>query len=230
MRIARANDRTLTTNRKTISPNNVLEALADLEFKAFLPRVEAELRRFNEIQTGKRNEYRRKLKEGKEGDRLGRGRGRKSANGADATNGLEDDDEPGPSEVEVDDEGGERALKRMRRHSGSEHGPEIQLVDRGKGREQDEGDTAVDAAIEAADAALREEDEGEDEDEEDDEDEDEDEDEGEHDEEEEESERRHNPLEDADEMIDQRAIEEGLESPSDANTPPTESDEGDVSS
>ena len=61
-----ANEHTLKDNRRTISPQNVLQALRDLEFEAFLPRVEAELAKFNEIQTVKRNDYRKKMKE-KEG-------------------------------------------------------------------------------------------------------------------------------------------------------------------
>ncbi|KAG8533298.1 uncharacterized protein KY384_002081 [Bacidia gigantensis] len=61
---AQANNTTQTNNRRTIPPQAISEALHDLEFDSFIPRVEAELRRFGEIQTGKRNEYRRKLKEG----------------------------------------------------------------------------------------------------------------------------------------------------------------------
>ncbi|KAL9587297.1 MAG: hypothetical protein Q9212_000344 [Teloschistes hypoglaucus] len=59
----RANELTQSTSRKTISPKAVLDALRECEFAEFLPRVEAELNRFNEINTGKRNEYRRKIKE-----------------------------------------------------------------------------------------------------------------------------------------------------------------------
>ncbi|KAG7006681.1 nuclear GTP-binding protein NUG1 [Physcia stellaris] len=140
-----ANDRTQTTNRKTISPENVLEALADLELAAFLPRVEAELRRFNEIQTGKRNEYRRKLKEGNDGGRSGSGKGRKSTGGE---NGLEDDDEVGGHGGGEGEE--ERAAKRLRGNG------EVGRGDGGRGFD----------AIEAVDAAIRaeeeeEEDEGE---------------------------------------------------------------------
>ena len=159
-----ANDRTQTTNRKTISPENVLEALADLELAAFLPRVEAELRRFNEIQTGKRNEYRRKLKEGNDGGRSGSGKGRKSGGGE---NGLEDDDEVGGGGGEGEEE---RAAKRVRREEeegdgdGVGGGMEGQL--RGNGQVgRGDGGRGFDA-IEAVDAAIRaeeeeEEDEGE---------------------------------------------------------------------
>lgn len=82
-----------------------------MEFETFLPRVQAELKKFNEVQTGKRNEYRRKLKE-KEiqngGDKVG-------ANGIGAAgraDGEEDEEEGGIDGSE------ERAKKRVRRESG----------------------------------------------------------------------------------------------------------------
>ncbi|KAL8794504.1 MAG: hypothetical protein Q9195_002977 [Heterodermia aff. obscurata] len=165
-----ANDRTINSSRKTISPDNVLEALADLELAAFLPRVEAELRKFNEIQTGKRNEYRRKLKEGKDTSDGRRGRKSAGAGAGAGTNGLEDDD-LGLREEGAGDEGEERAAKRVRRGSEDGGAPQEQWVGKGKGREEgdtglEEGDTAVDAAIEAVDAAIRAEEEDEDEEEE----------------------------------------------------------------
>ncbi|KAL9127285.1 MAG: hypothetical protein Q9217_003800 [Psora testacea] len=65
-----ANTTTQSTNRRTIPPTAICDALHELEFSDFVPRVEAELTRFNQIQTSKRNNYRRKLKEGKkEGNR-----------------------------------------------------------------------------------------------------------------------------------------------------------------
>lgn len=83
-----------------------------MEFETFLPRVQAELKKFNEVQTGKRNEYRRKLKE-KEiqngGDKVG-------ANGTGVTgraDGEEDEEEEGGI-----DGSEERAKKRVRRESG----------------------------------------------------------------------------------------------------------------
>ncbi|MCJ1428738.1 hypothetical protein MMC29_006649 [Sticta canariensis] len=94
-----ANTSTIPTTRKTISPEAVLDALAELEFEDFLPRVQAELKRFNEVQTGKRNEYRRKLKE-KEGTENGAG-GARSGGGKVVEYGQGD--------------GEERAAKRVRR-------------------------------------------------------------------------------------------------------------------
>ncbi len=64
----RANTTAAYSTRKTIAPEAVLDALDEIEFADFVPRVQAELKKFNEVQTGKRNEYRRKLKE-KEGDK-----------------------------------------------------------------------------------------------------------------------------------------------------------------
>ncbi|KAL8907277.1 MAG: hypothetical protein Q9207_001518 [Kuettlingeria erythrocarpa] len=109
----KANEITLSTNRKTISPTAVLEALAECEFSEFLPRVEAELKRFNEIATGKRNEYRRKVKEkemgvnGSTGSKDGDG----SQNGANLGMRADEEQEGGD---------GERATKRIRREEGDE--------------------------------------------------------------------------------------------------------------
>ncbi|KAM0796236.1 histone-fold-containing protein [Usnea florida] len=78
-----ANSASLSTGKRSIPPNAVIDALAELEFESFGPRVEAELKKFNEVQTGKRNEYRRKgrrrrMKRG--GQRRGFG-GRKGTRG-----------------------------------------------------------------------------------------------------------------------------------------------------
>jgi hypothetical protein len=91
----RANQTTLSTSRKTIPPSAVLDALHELEFENFVPRVEAELKKFNEVQTGKRNEYRRKVKE----------KDKSAGGGEGAVNGV----------GRKDGEGGERAAKRVRR-------------------------------------------------------------------------------------------------------------------
>lgn len=179
-----ANDRAILANRKTISPANVLEALADVELEIFLPRVEAELRRFNEIQTGKRNEYRRKLKEGKE-----------VKEGTDSKT-LKKDKEPGgPKEEDNSDEGEERAAKRVRRSSRDffEAGPHDQLVERPRGKEPNKSVDGTDETIDdedtieaAEDDVDEQEEEGGDDSEEEDDDEDDDEDGDEEEEEEEE--------------------------------------------
>ncbi|KAH8594312.1 histone-fold-containing protein [Bisporella sp. PMI_857] len=56
-----ANDHAASANRKTIAPQDVLKALDELEFPDFKPRLEAELAKFNENQTDKRNAYRKKV-------------------------------------------------------------------------------------------------------------------------------------------------------------------------
>ena len=50
-------------NKKTIHPKDVLEALQELEFEAFVPRCTAELEKYNAVQCDKRNTYRRKVRE-----------------------------------------------------------------------------------------------------------------------------------------------------------------------
>ncbi|KAL9614858.1 MAG: hypothetical protein Q9167_000691 [Letrouitia subvulpina] len=105
-----ANEITLQTSRKTIAPQHVLDALAACEYGDFLPRVEAELKKFNEIATGKRNEYRRKVKE-KESGAGGKG----ADEGGDDSAGVGTKDQSGVGEVEEEYEEGERAAKRPRR-------------------------------------------------------------------------------------------------------------------
>lgn len=110
----RANELTQSTSRKTISPKAVLDALRECEFAEFLPRVEAELNRFNEINTGKRNEYRRKIKE-KETGTVDDAKG-----GENSKDDVGDGDEDGGISVELDGSGateqnGERPTKRVRR-------------------------------------------------------------------------------------------------------------------
>lgn len=56
-----SNEHAGAANRKTITPQDVFNALEDLEFPDFRPRLEAELAKFNEVQTDKRNAYRSKV-------------------------------------------------------------------------------------------------------------------------------------------------------------------------
>ncbi|KAI9802038.1 MAG: hypothetical protein M1825_003094 [Sarcosagium campestre] len=55
-----ANDQTVYANKKTIMPKDVLEAIKVMEFEDFLPRLEKELDKFNEIQTEKRKLHKKK--------------------------------------------------------------------------------------------------------------------------------------------------------------------------
>ncbi|KAI0893829.1 histone-fold-containing protein, partial [Annulohypoxylon nitens] len=56
-----ANEKTLGSNKKTIMPADVFEALNDIEFDFMRERLEAEFKKFNEVQTTKRSTYRRKV-------------------------------------------------------------------------------------------------------------------------------------------------------------------------
>ncbi|OTA78180.1 hypothetical protein M434DRAFT_402271 [Hypoxylon sp. CO27-5] len=56
-----ANEKTLNSNKKTIMPADVFEALEDIEFEFMRERLEAEFKKFNEVQTTKRSTYRRKV-------------------------------------------------------------------------------------------------------------------------------------------------------------------------
>nr|POE49322.1 hypothetical protein CFP56_32472 [Quercus suber] len=62
-----SNENARSNNKKTIAPADVIAALKDAELESFLPRLEAELKKYNDIQCEKRNTYRRKVKEEKAG-------------------------------------------------------------------------------------------------------------------------------------------------------------------
>ncbi|RYP18872.1 hypothetical protein DL765_003660 [Monosporascus sp. GIB2] len=81
-----ANEHTQNANKKTIMPNDVFAALEDIEFPFLRERLEAEFKKFNEVQTTKRNTYRRKVAAAKAG---------KSASSATATSA--DAAAPGPN-------------------------------------------------------------------------------------------------------------------------------------
>ncbi|KAI9735187.1 MAG: hypothetical protein M1834_001777 [Cirrosporium novae-zelandiae] len=49
--------------RSTIQPQDVISALKVCEFEDFVPRLEKELEKYVEVQSGKRNEYRRRVRE-----------------------------------------------------------------------------------------------------------------------------------------------------------------------
>ncbi|KAL1878514.1 hypothetical protein VTK73DRAFT_7942 [Phialemonium thermophilum] len=56
-----ANEFTLSSNKKTIMPADVFNALEELEFGFMREQLEAEFAKFNEIQTSKRSSYRKKV-------------------------------------------------------------------------------------------------------------------------------------------------------------------------
>ncbi|KAF1357026.1 histone-fold-containing protein [Delphinella strobiligena] len=57
-----AMDNASGAGKKTIQPQDVLVALKDTEFEFMIPRIEAELKKYNTVQCDKRNSYRRKVK------------------------------------------------------------------------------------------------------------------------------------------------------------------------
>ncbi|RDW88876.1 hypothetical protein BP6252_00908 [Coleophoma cylindrospora] len=110
----RANAHTQKAQRKTISPQDVFAALQDdLEFPDFVPRLEAELAKFNEISTEKRNTYRKKVAADKAAD--------KSGAAGDAEEGGAEADEA--TEEMRRDANGQPAAKKARRESG--HAEEV---------------------------------------------------------------------------------------------------------
>ncbi|KAL8966813.1 MAG: hypothetical protein Q9183_003199 [Haloplaca sp. 2 TL-2023] len=126
----RANELTLSTSRKTISPKAVLDALRECEYADFLPRVEAELARFNEIATGKRNEYRRKIKEKETGGGFANAGGEGAEGGKGEKNvlmGVHVQQQNGEAGME-EEEGEERASKRMRTEDGLVDGSRVQVA------------------------------------------------------------------------------------------------------
>ncbi|ESZ96467.1 hypothetical protein SBOR_3199 [Sclerotinia borealis F-4128] len=98
-----ANENAQHRSVKTIAPQDVFKALDDLEFPDFKPRLEAELAKYIEMQSDKRNTYRKKVAADKASGEQGAG-----------------EDEEGDSEM-VDREGdGEPKAKKVRRDGGSE--------------------------------------------------------------------------------------------------------------
>ncbi|KAL8782500.1 MAG: hypothetical protein Q9213_005339 [Squamulea squamosa] len=145
----KANELTLATNKKTITPQTVLEALSECEYGDFLPRVKAELDKFNEIATGKRNEYRKKIKE-KEQGASPNGNEKKHANGNMNGNAVNGD---GGMEGGEEDNGEERARKRIRREDGiegteKEQGQGQRQLPASATPEDDDGEERYDTAME----------------------------------------------------------------------------------
>ncbi|KAK7952429.1 uncharacterized protein PG986_008157 [Apiospora aurea] len=62
-----ANEQTLHSGKKTILPDDVFEALDQIEYGQFRDRLQAEFKKFNETRTTKRNTYRRRVAAAKKG-------------------------------------------------------------------------------------------------------------------------------------------------------------------
>ncbi|QDS74249.1 hypothetical protein FKW77_002972 [Venturia effusa] len=108
-----ANERAQRANKKTIQPKDVLDAIQECEFDSFLPRLEAELEKYNTVQCDKRNTYRRKVREEQKSAKIA-GLGKSAEERAAGVPG--DGDE---SFVTVDENGnGERAAKKLRKENG----------------------------------------------------------------------------------------------------------------
>lgn len=69
------------SGKKTIMPQDVFDSLQELEFDAFLPRLEAEVDKFQSIRANKRNSYRKKVRDGKKGIKDGDETETRGANG-----------------------------------------------------------------------------------------------------------------------------------------------------
>jgi DNA polymerase epsilon subunit 3 len=108
-----ANEQAQRANKKTIQPKDVLDAIHLTEFDSFLPRLEAELEKYNAVQCDKRNTYRRKVREEQKSAKAsGAGSVGKEGEAATAESGEE-------SFVTVEEnENGERAAKKLRREDG----------------------------------------------------------------------------------------------------------------
>ncbi|KAF2189674.1 histone-fold-containing protein [Zopfia rhizophila CBS 207.26] len=60
-----AHENAARSNKKTVMPKDIFDAMQELEFDAFLPRLEAEVNKFMSLQADKRNSYRKKVREEK---------------------------------------------------------------------------------------------------------------------------------------------------------------------
>ncbi|KAK5134980.1 hypothetical protein LTR08_005932 [Meristemomyces frigidus] len=145
-----ANENAQASGKKTIMPPDVVAALKDAEFEDFLPRLEAELKKYNDVQCDKRNTYRRKVKEDKKVEEPIKGDGTeapKDAETAEVTNGVN-------GHAQADD--AERPAKKLKADAGhavptdgdglrdadmEDEGDAEEVVD-GDGEEADESDEA----------------------------------------------------------------------------------------
>ncbi|KAF2089017.1 histone-fold-containing protein [Saccharata proteae CBS 121410] len=155
-----ASDIASRQNKKTIQPRDVFEALKELEFEAFIPRVEGELQRYNTIQCDKRNSYRRRLKE----EKLAAEAQPTDAAAAPSTAGAETGGAPGANgHARGDDDDSAPASKKMRRDI-EDSGMDMEDVDEG----EDEGEEEQDEEDEDEEGEDEEEEEEEDDEEADD--------------------------------------------------------------
>ncbi|KAK7750405.1 hypothetical protein SLS62_007704 [Diatrype stigma] len=171
-----ANEHTKNANKKTIMPADVFAALDDIEFPFLRESLEAEFKKFNEVQTTKRNTYRRKVaaaKAGKPAPEADAAAGSKSTGAA--TSGSKNTSDPDASTATAS----EPANATPRSKKQKPNGPDDSQMDvdggANEGEERDPSD--ADTESEQEQHEDDEEDEGQ---EDEDEDEEEDEDENDH--------------------------------------------------
>ncbi|EME50092.1 hypothetical protein DOTSEDRAFT_119071 [Dothistroma septosporum NZE10] len=121
---ANSNDNAQASGKKTISPHDVMAALKDAELEHFLPVVEAQLKKYNEIQCDKRNTYRRKVKEEKAKDAPKDGEGdEEGVEGNTTENGDVLASANGAANGRADTEDGERPMKKLKGDGGAAFAP-----------------------------------------------------------------------------------------------------------
>ncbi|KAH0293139.1 histone-fold-containing protein, partial [Aureobasidium sp. EXF-3399] len=146
--------------KKTIQPADVIAALKENEFEHFIPRLEAELKKYNTVQCDKRNSYRRKIREEKASKTGDDGKATESgAENGDADASMLDATEVSAVNGHSRIDGEEPPSKKMRREAGeedvSEEGDDEEFHDALEG----EDDEAVDdSGEEDNDGAAEEED------------------------------------------------------------------------
>ncbi|KAI4850658.1 histone-fold-containing protein [Aureobasidium sp. EXF-8845] len=107
--------------KKTIQPADVIAALKENEFEHFIPRLEAELKKYNTVQCDKRNSYRRKIREEKAGKTGDDGKPTDSgAENGDADASMMDATEMSAVNGHSRNDDEEPPSKKMRREAGEE--------------------------------------------------------------------------------------------------------------
>ncbi|KAG9513106.1 histone-fold-containing protein, partial [Aureobasidium melanogenum] len=138
--------------KKTIQPADVIAALKENEFEHFIPRLEAELKKYNTVQCDKRNSYRRKIREEK-ASKLGED-GKPTDSGAengDADASMMDATEMSAVNGHSRNDGDEPPSKKLRREAGEdddEEGEDEEFHDALEGEDDEivegEGDEEAD--------------------------------------------------------------------------------------
>jgi len=128
-----SNELAQSSGKKTIQPQDVMSCIKDAELEHFLPRLEAELQRYNTIQCDKRNSYRRKVKEEKAAQSANGESKDPSANG-DAANA----DDASANGHDDGEDGEDRPAKKMKRENGDAEAVDLDDAD------DEEGNGGVD--------------------------------------------------------------------------------------